>query len=212
MICGNGPSLKYLIKNKNEFEDYDLLLFNFGPVHCELDIKYHLFEVDININDKIGSGALKDGEFKRYLKGDTARTQYLIDKSNNFKNFLKLKKLDKRVIHLKKRRIVHYPELKFIENIKKSIKKDFIPYAKSSVVYSVFLAIKLNYTHIEFLGINPQNNGSFYFDKISKKVHNTIKPDKGYNSYDLIKIISKVDIFREIKFKVNENNGWDFLN
>ena len=215
VICGNGPSYKIFEKEKlnGKYENYDTVMLNYGALETKIDINYHIFEMPEK-QDAVADYIQKIEK----LSSKVCR----IFRPNNMNDILKLKNSSLKNIHILKEKRIRQNNKSILYKDLRQFGSNNILFCRSSIVYATLFALKLGYTELLYVGINPDINSSwcsnmdghqeYHKNRVTQKgdIHPTFKKVNGLNSYDILKLISNFDLFKKIKFKI-DSNSYDFI-
>jgi hypothetical protein len=215
VICGNGPSYKIFEKEKlkGKYENYDTLMLNWGAIQTKIDINYHIFEMPRK-QDVVADYIQKIEN----LTSNVCR----IFRPNNMEEILKIKNSSLKNIHILKEKRIRQNNKSILYKDLRQFSSSNILFCRSSIVYATLFALKLGYTELLYVGINPDTSSSwcsnsegsqeYHKNRVIQKgdIHATFKKVNRLNSYDILKLISNFDLFKKIKFKIDPNS-YDFI-
>ena len=215
VICGNGPSYKIFEKDflNGKYKDYDVLMLNYGALETKININFHIFEMPDKTEDTI--------EYIRKLD-KLCSSVCRVFRPRDTDQALEIETcILSNIYTLKEKRIRQNNKSILYEDLKQ-FSSDNVLFCRSSIVYATLFSLKLGYTEILYVGINPDSNSSwcsnengnqdYHANRVIQKgdIHPTFRKVAGVNSYDVIKLITKFNLFKNRKFKI-ESNSYNFL-
>ncbi|MDA7537423.1 hypothetical protein N8526_01545 [Akkermansiaceae bacterium] len=215
VICGNGPSYEIFEEEfmRGNYNEFNTLLLNYGAFESKVKIDFHVSELPRKRDDVLEfiSNLEKIGpEICKILRPRDRQEASLVRK--------------KRIgnLHFIREKRIRQNSKKLFDTDLKQFGSGNVIFCRSSIVYATLFALELGYTEILYVGINPDVNSSwcsneegsrkFHAERVigKEEVHPTFKKVGGINSYDVLKFISRSNLFKGVEFKIAAG-CYDFL-